>query len=95
MTFAVTQVPRLAPGCRVRSMNADEAVLLIPEGLLQLDGAAAEILALVDGQRTIEQIIGDLQRQYDPAASEQIAVEVQTFLERLHGRSVLTFSSEP
>ncbi|QHN03233.1 pyrroloquinoline quinone biosynthesis peptide chaperone PqqD [Granulicella sp. WH15] len=85
------RVPQLARGCRVQSRNEDETVLLIPEGLLRLKGAAAEILAFVDGQRTVSQITDALQAQYPPEAHAQIAQEVDGFLRSLHQRSVLLF----
>lgn len=86
-----SSIPQLARGCRIQSRNEDEAVLLIPEGLLRLKGAAAEILGLVDGIRTVERITLDLQAQYPPEAHAQIALEVESFLSSLHGRSVLLF----
>lgn len=91
MSDASNKVPQLARGCRVQSRNEDETVLLIPEGLLRLKGAAAEILALVDGQRTVSQITEALQAQYPPEAHTQIAEEVDRFLQSLHMRSVLLF----
>jgi pyrroloquinoline quinone biosynthesis protein D len=84
-------IPQLAPGCRVRN-TAEEAVLLVPEGMLKLQGSAAEILSLIDGQRSIHEIVSELCRQYGPEATEQITTEVHNFLERLHARSVLSFS---
>jgi pyrroloquinoline quinone biosynthesis protein D len=86
-------IPQLAPGCRVRNMNEEGAVLLVPEGMLKLQGSAVEILSLVDGQRSIGQIVSELCAQYGPEATEQIASEVHTFLGRLHARSVLSFTS--
>jgi pyrroloquinoline quinone biosynthesis protein D len=84
-------IPQLAPGCRVRN-TAEEAILLVPEGILKLQGSAAEILSLIDGQRSIHEIVSELCGQYGSDATEQIATEVQNFLERLHTRSVLSFS---
>ncbi len=85
------RVPQLARGCRVQSRNTEETVLLIPEGLLRLKGSAAEILVLVDGQRSIAQITEGLQAEYPPEAHAQIAQEVDGFLRSLHQRSVLLF----
>ncbi len=85
------RVAQLARGCRVQSRSAEETVLLIPEGLLRLKGAAAEILVLVDGQRTVAQITEALQAEYPPEAHVQIAQEVDGFLHSLHQRSVLLF----
>jgi coenzyme PQQ biosynthesis protein PqqD len=84
-------IPQLARGCRIQSRSEEEAVLLIPEGLLRLKGAAVEILALVDGSRTVATITSDLQQQYPPEAHAQIASEVESFLTGLHTRSVLLF----
>ena len=89
MTDTSNKVPRLARGCRIKSRNAEETVLLIPEGLLRLEGAAAEILALIDGQRTVLTITQALQAEYPPEAQVQIAQEVDGFLQSLHARSVL------
>jgi pyrroloquinoline quinone biosynthesis protein D len=94
MNEPLNRVPQLARGCRVQSRNAEETVLLLPEGLLRLKGAGAEILALVDGSRTVAQIIVSLQEQYPPEAHEQIAAEVHGFLNSLHGRSVLLFKEQ-
>jgi pyrroloquinoline quinone biosynthesis protein D len=91
MNDTSNKAPQLARGCRVQSRSADETVLLIPEGLLRLKGSAAEILALVDGQRTIGQINTALQADYPPEAHAQIAKEVDDFLRSLHERSVLLF----
>lgn len=86
-----SSIPQLARGCRVQSRNEEETVLLIPEGLLRLKGAAAEILALVDGKRTVAEVTTTLQAQYPPEAHEQISAEVDSFLTSLHNRSVLLF----
>lgn len=89
MIADLEQVPRLARGCRVQARSEEETVLLVPEGLLRLKGAGAEILALVDGERTVAQIIEMLQAQYPAEAHAQIAAEVVSFLANLNQRSVL------
>lgn len=86
------QVPQLARGCRVQTRSEEETVLLVPEGLLRLKGAGAEILGLVDGERTVAQIVEALQSQYPPEAHAQIAAEVASFLASLNQRSVLLFA---
>ncbi|MDY0191125.1 MAG: pyrroloquinoline quinone biosynthesis peptide chaperone PqqD [Desulfuromonas sp.] len=49
-------------------------VLLYPEGMIQLNDSAAHILKLVDGQRSIEHIINELQTQFPdvPGLDEDI-----------------------
>ncbi|WP_353061963.1 pyrroloquinoline quinone biosynthesis peptide chaperone PqqD [Tunturibacter psychrotolerans] len=88
---AGTRIPRLAVGCRVRTVSPDEAMLLVPEGALRLKGAASEIIALIDGQRSVEAITTQLQQKHSATESSQIAAEVKQFLDKLHARSVLLY----
>jgi pyrroloquinoline quinone biosynthesis protein D len=89
VTKDLEQVPQLARGCRVQARSEEETVLLVPEGMLRLKGAGAEIVALVDGKRSVAQIIETLQSEYPPTAHAQIAAEVASFLASLNQRSVL------
>jgi pyrroloquinoline quinone biosynthesis protein D len=86
-----TRVPRLAVGCRVRTVSPDEAMLLVPEGALKLKGAASEIISLIDGQRSIGAITAELQQKHPTTDPSQIATEVRQFLNKLHTRSVLLY----
>lgn len=88
------QIPRFARGCRVQTRSESETVLLVPEGLLRLRGAGAEILALVDGERTVAEIVDRLRTQYPPEAHTQIATETISFLASLNQRSVLLFKDQ-
>lgn len=45
----------------------DTWVLLYPEGMVQLNASAAEILTRVDGQKTIEEIQRELLTKYPEA----------------------------
>jgi pyrroloquinoline quinone biosynthesis protein D len=89
--IADTRVPRLAVGCRVRTVSADEAMLLVPEGALKLKGAASEIIGLIDGQRSVEAITIELQQKHAAIEASQITAEVKQFLDKLHARSVLLY----
>ena len=89
--IADTRIPRLAVGCRVRTVSPDEAMLLVPEGALRLKGAASEIIGLIDGHRSIEAITTELQQKHATTESTQIAAEVKQFLDKLHARSVLLY----
>lgn len=86
-----TRVPRLAVGCRVRTLSADEAMLLVPEGALRLKGAASEIIGLIDGDRSVEAITALLRGRHVSEDAERISAEVKQFIEKLHARSVLLF----
>ena len=63
--FNLDDCPRIRRGFRLQwepVQNCD--VLLYPEGMIQLNDSAALILKLVDGQRSIAQIITQLQEQF-------------------------------
>jgi pyrroloquinoline quinone biosynthesis protein D len=88
-----TRVPCLAVGCRIRALSSGETMLLVPEGALQLKGAASEIIGFIDGVRTVDAITLQLQRVHEAANTKQIEAEIKQFIEKLHKRSVLLFRS--
>jgi pyrroloquinoline quinone biosynthesis protein D len=60
--------PRLATGARLRYDDVrEEHLLLIPEGAVRLNATAAEVLALCDGERSVDDIAGALSERYDGA----------------------------
>ncbi|HWK55432.1 MAG TPA: pyrroloquinoline quinone biosynthesis peptide chaperone PqqD [Hyphomicrobiales bacterium] len=63
--FAPTQVPRLARGVRLQWEAVPQLwILLYPEGRVELNGSAAEIMQRVDGKRSIGAIIEELQQTF-------------------------------
>jgi len=61
-------VPRLMTGARLQYDDVrGEHVLLIPEGVVKLNPTAAEVLALCDGERSLEEIAGVLSARYQGA----------------------------
>lgn len=67
-------VPKLPRGVRLHFDQVRNAhVLLAPERAFNVDGQAVAVLQLVDGQRSIGSIAGDLATKYnaDPAAIER------------------------
>jgi len=82
----LSSTPRLAPGCR---LHPTESVLLVPEGTLNLTGPTREILALLDGQKTVEQIVADLLQQYPDAPADVIQKDILDLLSRLQQRGVV------
>lgn len=73
------QTPRLRRGFRFQWEPAQQAhVLLYPEGMVKLNGSAGAILGEVDGQRDVETIIADLQRQFPDVPS--LDADVREFL---------------
>jgi pyrroloquinoline quinone biosynthesis protein D len=58
-------------------------VLLYPEGLVQLPGSAGEIMQRVDGKRSLEDIVKDLESTFPGA---DLRADVVEFLEMAHGK---------
>lgn len=79
-------IPRLAPGCR---LNSAEAVLLIPEGVLNLHGPAHDILTHLDGKRNVAAIVDELLKQYSGVDGDAMRHDVLTLLERMEQRGVV------
>ena len=60
--------PRLVTGARLRYDDVrEEHLLLIPEGVVRLNPTAAEVLGLCDGERSLDDIVGELSARYDGA----------------------------
>lgn len=54
-------------------------VLLFPEGMIKLSESAAEILLLVDGNNTSDDIISALREKF-PDAPDDMAQDIEEFL---------------
>lgn len=67
-------------------------VLLYPEGIVKLNETAAEILKLCDGDRTVDQMIGELERKFT-VDGEGIASGVYKFLEDAHAKGWIRIKS--
>jgi len=91
MTLPPAICPRLAPGCRWAEAQGAERMLLFPEGAIRLRGTGREILERCDGQRTVEQIVADLQLIYSAGDPARIAEDVRSFLGQLHQKRVVDF----
>jgi pyrroloquinoline quinone biosynthesis protein D len=60
--------PRLVTGARLRYDDVrEEHQLLIPEGVVRLNPTAAEVLGLCDGERSLDDIVGELSSRYNGA----------------------------
>ncbi len=53
-------------------------VLLYPEGMIQLNGSAGEILRRCDGTRDLGAIVADLERAFDTSGLQE---DVRAFLD--------------
>jgi pyrroloquinoline quinone biosynthesis protein D len=84
--------PRLAPGVRLQiDCTTGRAVLMFPEGILELNETAQEILTRCDG-RTVANIVGDLTNEYDMDA-ESLANDVRETLAELRSRRLVEFTT--
>jgi len=78
-------------GCRWAEPTGAERMLLFPEGAIRLQGTGRTILEYCDGQRTIQQIVEELQKNYSEADPSRIEQEVGTFLQQLHKKRIIDF----
>ena len=91
MTPDIQSRPRLAPGCRLNDANKQQQVLLMPERALRLNGPSLEIVQRCDGQRTVQQIITELQQIYSKADSKKVETDILGYLALLHDQRALDF----
>lgn len=82
----IDSIPKLAPGCR---LHPSEAVLLVPEGTLNLSGPARDILAQLDGKQNVAGIIDQLLAQYSGAPKDEMTQDVLNLLTRMEQRGVV------
>ncbi|WP_263411319.1 PqqD family peptide modification chaperone [Terriglobus tenax] len=79
-------IPQMTPGYR---LHPTQDVVLIPEGALELSGPTRDILLLVDGTRSVKQIVHDLAAQYAGVDENEMLGDVIALLGRLAERGVL------
>ncbi len=80
--------PRLAKGVRVQTDSATgKSVLLFPEGIVELNETAHEILSRCDG-RTLSEIVRELAREYDSDLAA-LAADVRETLADLQQRKLI------
>ena len=58
-------------------------VLLYPEGMVKLPGSAGEIMKRVDGTRSVDEIVEDLEASFP---GTDLRADVIEFLEIAHGK---------
>ena len=78
--FNQQQIPSLRRGFRLQWEPVQGChVLLYPEGMVKLNESAGEILCLVDGERSVAQIIADLSRKFPdvPGLNEDILAFIE------------------
>ena len=80
MSFDRSKIPTWRPGYRFQYEPAQKGhVLLYPEGMIKLNESAALIGGLIDGQRDVAAIIGELNSQF-PGVPE-LGQDIEQFME--------------
>jgi pyrroloquinoline quinone biosynthesis protein D len=90
MSVDLNSRPRLAAGCRMGENN-NQRVLLMPERALRLNGPSLEIVSRCDGQRTVAQIIAELQQIYSKAEPHKVEQDILGYLALLQKERALDF----
>lgn len=65
-------------------------MVLVPEGMIRLQGTGQSVLELCDGERTLQQIVETLSKRYSTDTAK-IREEVATFLEALQQKRVVDY----
>ncbi|MBH3423150.1 MULTISPECIES: pyrroloquinoline quinone biosynthesis peptide chaperone PqqD [Pseudomonas] len=80
MSFDRSKKPTWRQGYRYQYEPAQKGhVLLYPEGMIKLNDSAALISGLIDGERSVAAIIGELERQF-PGVPE-LGEDIEQFME--------------
>jgi len=80
---------RLARGVRLRVEGDGTVLLLIPEGVVELNESAAATLELLDGARTVEDLVSALGERFEVAESD-LRDDLETMLADLAERGFVT-----
>lgn len=79
MTIEKSVVPEVTPTFRVQWEEVQDCyVVLYPEGMVKLSGSAGEIMKRIDGKKSIQAIINDLETTFSETRLEN---DVIRFLE--------------
>ena len=82
--------PRVGPGLRLQWEPAQDChVLLYPEGMVKLNGSAGEIMKRCDGQRSIAEIVSELEAAFNATGLQG---DVTAFVEMAGRQRWLTWS---
>ncbi len=80
MSFDRSKKPTWRQGYRYQYEPAQKGhVLLYPEGMIKLNDSAALIGGLIDGERSVATIIGELEQQF-PGVPE-LGEDIEQFME--------------
>jgi pyrroloquinoline quinone biosynthesis protein D len=80
--------PKFGKGVKLRHEGDGSVMLLVPEGALMLNRPAAAALELVDGRRTLSDIIDAVVEQFD-VTPERARADLRNLFERLAEKGFL------
>jgi pyrroloquinoline quinone biosynthesis protein D len=83
--------PVLVRNCRMSESPGQTDMLLMPEGVIKIKGTGRDIIALCDGNKTLNEIIAALKAKYPQAPEAQIQTDALDFLSNLRQKRVLDF----
>lgn len=88
MTIPDSARPRLPKGVRLQMDSATgRSVLLFPEGIVELNETAHEILSRCDG-RTLAEIVNELLKEYDDDSKGLVADVRDTLIDLKRGKLI-------
>lgn len=80
--YSRESIPQVFPTKRLQWEPAQDCwVILYPEGMVKLNGSSAEIMQMVDGERSVDAIINALKEKFDGADLDD---DVLAFMEVAH-----------
>jgi pyrroloquinoline quinone biosynthesis protein D len=82
--------PRFGKGVKLRHDADGSVMLLVPEGALVLNRPAAAALELVDGERTMEEILDAVVERFD-VDPQRAQEDLGDLFDRLSQRGFLSF----
>lgn len=87
------QRPKLAVRVRLQTDRVTGGpVLLYPEGVVELNPTAHEVLLLCDGVRTVREVVDLLSRRYD-ASPDDLRADVAACLDQLQAANLVVTES--
>jgi pyrroloquinoline quinone biosynthesis protein D len=92
VTVELDSRPCLALGCRLGEKDGKGRMLLMPERALRLNGPSLEIVERCDGQRTVRQIVTELQAIYSKAEAQKVEQDILGYLAVLRDKRALDFT---
>jgi pyrroloquinoline quinone biosynthesis protein D len=84
---------RFGKGVRFRRDRDGNGLLLVPESALQFNGSAGAAVELIDGSRTLDDIVDVLVERFE-VTRDAALTDVRAVFERLIARGFLFESSE-